>query len=190
MYEAGRFFRPGFEDGFACVFRRASFALLNSVGMSRVRSGIPFRLPLADPLFSSGSALWLSQHGARRTKRNNLTCVLLTGAMHKRITRTRLAHRPQGHRPLVADLGMFWNVAIPYGATAATSLVQRNSVPSHHMRRTTTARCQCRAKFPQKCRSKFLKFGRSGHGGRRGIFRWSTAGPEGGCDARRRAVGF
>lgn len=43
--------------------------------------------------------------------------------------------------------------------------------------------------FP-KCRSKFPQFGRSGHGGESGVFRWPATRPGSGCDARRRDVGL
>ncbi len=62
------------------VNRHGNGALLYSAVCGQALSGDPpfgWLLSLADPRFSSGSAVWLSQHGIRKMGWNNLTRVLI-----------------------------------------------------------------------------------------------------------------
>jgi hypothetical protein len=62
------------------VNRRRSVALLYSAHWGQALSGrcaARHLISFAGPRFSSGSALWLSQHGTRRMRWSNLTRVLI-----------------------------------------------------------------------------------------------------------------
>ena len=83
--------------------RRPILALLYSAVRGQGRPGffaVPWARPLAGPRFSSGSAVWLSQHGIRRMERHNLTRVLIA---HGTIGTRAKANSPhpssrEGHR--------------------------------------------------------------------------------------------
>lgn len=85
------------------------------------------------------------------------------------------------------------------GAVTATSFITAVEDPANFRRSrsvgawlglTTRRYCQCRAKLPQKRRSKIPQFGRSGHRGESGIFRWPATRPGNRCDAGRGDVGL
>jgi hypothetical protein len=106
----------------------------------------------AGPCFSPGSAHWPSQHGISRMRRSNLSRCLFCNDIEN--GRTRLIHRPAKDVSPPAG-GTF---ASPFdgdifrrcGQAAAGmlfSLVQRNSVPSLHMRCMITASLRASATF-------------------------------------------
>jgi len=125
--------------------------------------------------FSSGSALGPSHDGIRRMRRTNLPTrpCRKTYGRHRDSKRTRLIHRPCGDiTPPVGGIHVSPVVlrhkcaltarsrrSSPGHAAAASSLVQRNSVPSTHMRCMMTASRRATAtiaRFIPRCRAIFM----------------------------------
>ena len=103
-------------------------------------------MPLAGPCFSSGWTRRPSQDGMRKMKRNNLGGVLT--AAHTAGTRNgAISPHPssrEGHLPPeAAETGLCVSASMqawrPHQAEAASSFVQRNSVPSTQIRCMITA---------------------------------------------------
>ena len=160
-------------------FRSSSPSLSGRVGVKRFQTAPSRRSDVGchsqGPRFSSGSALGPSHDGIRRMRRTNLPTrpCRKTYGRHKDSKRTRLIHRPCGDiTPPVGGIHVSPVVlrhkcaltarsrrSSPGHAAAASSLVQRNSVPSTHMRCMMTASRRATAtiaRFIPRCRAIFM----------------------------------
>src|SRR5712671_1586566 len=93
------------------------------------------------PALLFGIGRWLSQHGISRKRRNNLTRVLIAVERSTQEPKANSSHPSsrEGHR--CAGLWFCRSDSLAFVAqiVGAISLVQRNSVPSLHMRCIITA---------------------------------------------------
>src|ERR1700682_1054646 len=93
------------------------------------------------PALLFGISRWLSQHGISRKRRNNLTRVLIAVERSTQESKANSSHPSsrEGHR--CAGLWFCRSDSLAFVAqiVGAISLVQRNSVPSLHMRCIITA---------------------------------------------------
>ena len=109
------------------------------------------------PALLFGISRWLSQHGISRKRRNNLTRVLIAVERSTQSPkRTRLIHRPA--RDIVALDCRSDSLAFVAQIVGAISLVQRNSVPSLHMRCIITASRRASATMAFFCPRRLAMF--------------------------------
>src|ERR1700730_12987414 len=109
------------------------------------------------PALLFGISRSLSQHGISRKRRNNLIRVLIAVERSTQESkRTRLIHRPA--RDIVALDCRSDSLAFVAQIVGAISLVQRNSVPSLHMRRIITASRRASATMAFFCPRRLAMF--------------------------------
>ena len=101
---------------------------------------------------------WLSQHGISRKRRNNLTRVLIAVERSTQESKANSSHPSsrEGHR----CAGLFRSDSLAFVAqiVGAISLVQRNSVPSLHMRCIITASRRASATMAFFCPRRLAMF--------------------------------
>lgn len=93
--------------------------------------------------------------------RNNLTNVLAVGSATGQVSlRTRFTHRPCGrHRSTSRRNSLSFSVSARAAHAASATFIQRNSMPSTHMRCMTTAIRRAKAMialFIPRCRATFM----------------------------------
>ena len=112
------------------------------------------------PALLFGIIRWLSQHGISRKRRNNLTRVLIAVERSTQESKANSSHPSshEGHR--CAGLWFCRSDSLAFVAqiVGAISLVQRNSVPSLHMRCIITASRRASATMAFFCPRRLAMF--------------------------------
>ena len=112
------------------------------------------------PALLFGISRWLSQHGISRKRRNNLTRVLIAVERSTQESKANSSHPSsrEGHR--CAGLWFCRSDSLAFVAqiVGAISLVQRNSVPSLHMRCIITASRRASATMAFFCPRRLAMF--------------------------------
>ena len=112
------------------------------------------------PALLFGISRWLSQHGISRKRRNNLTRVLIAVERSTQESKANSSHPSsrEGHR--CAGLWFCRSDSLAFVAqiVGAISLVQRNSVPSLHMRCIITASRRASATIAFFCPRRLAMF--------------------------------
>ena len=112
------------------------------------------------PALLFGISRWLSQHGINRKRRNNLTRVLIAVERSTEESKANSSHPSsrEGHR--CAGLGFYRSDSLAFVAqiVGAISVVQRNSVPSLHMRCIITASRRASATMAFFCPRRLAMF--------------------------------
>ncbi len=112
------------------------------------------------PALLFGISRWLSQHGISRKRRNNLTRVLIAVERSTQESKANSSHPSsrEGHRCAGLWFCRSDSLAFVVQIVGAISFVQRNSVPSLHMRCIITASRRASATMAFFCPRRLAMF--------------------------------